>query len=104
MVQEKIVKRISELWEGGTTNENSIIEKIQSEFQVSANDAETMLELTKAGFLRASFIISGKNFPKNNLNNNPIVKKAIQVALSNSGKSELYKKAVKKRRWWKFWK
>ena len=104
MNQDKIVKRIFELWEEGVQNEKTIIEKIQSEFQISANDAEAIFELTQTGFFRASFIISGKKYPDNNLNNHPIVKAALKLALANLGKPELHVDSVRKNPWWKFWK
>ena len=103
MNQDKIVKRISDLWEEGMQNENTIIEKLQTEFQISANEAETTLELTQSGFFRASFIISGKKYPENNLDNHPIVKAALKLALSNLGRPDLYIESVKQNPWWKFW-
>jgi hypothetical protein len=104
MNQEKITQKIFDLWDEGIKDENTIIEMIQSEFQVSTNDAETIFDLTQVGALRAAFITSGKDFPASNLNNNPIVKAAIKIALSNLGKSDLYKEPVKQRPWWIFWK
>ena len=103
MNQDKIVKRISDMWEE-KVNEDSIIEKIQSEFQISLNDAEKIFELTQIGFLRASFINAGKKYPENNLTKNAIVETATKVALANLGKLHLYNTPVNQREWWKFWK
>ena len=104
MSQERLISRIADLWEEGIKEDVLIIEKIQHEFQLSRNDAEWILELTQAGFLRAGLIISKVNYPTSNLNNNLIVKTATKIALERLGKSDLYNEPNNRYRWWKFWK
>jgi len=101
---DKVVERIFSLWDQGIKDETAMIKTIAAEFNLEETDAESFYELTQAGYLRAGFISQGKSYPKNNLNENPIVLSALKIGLYKLGHSELFKIDIKpKRPWWKFW-
>ena len=90
-----IVKRIFDLLNSENSNEQIIIDKIESEFEISTDEAQTVLELTKTGLFRASFISKGLQYPTNNLSDNPIVIAAQKLTLE--------KLNLQKKKWWLFW-
>jgi len=99
-----VVERIFSLWDKKVKEDEIIIDTICTEFNISNNDAESLLELTQAGVLRANFIFKGQQYPKSNLNNNPIVKSAMGIMLSKLGRPDLYETVIKQKEpWWKFW-
>ena len=100
----KIIERIFSLWDKGVKDDEIIIDTICIEFNISNNDAESLLELTQAGALRANFIFNGQQYPNSNLNNNPIVRSAMGIVLSKLGRPDLYETIIKQEKpWWKFW-
>jgi hypothetical protein len=99
-----VVERILSLFDEGIKDNEIIIDTICAEFYISNDDAGSLLELTQAGLLRANFIFSGQQYPKSNLNNNPIVRSAMKIGLSKLGRADLYETVIKQNRpWWKFW-
>jgi hypothetical protein len=98
-----VVERIFSLWDEGVKDDEIIIGMISEEFNISNDDGESLLELTQAGFLRANFIFNGQQYPKSNLNNNPIVKSAMKIGLSKLGRADLYENIKQNKPWWKFW-
>jgi hypothetical protein len=98
-----VVERIFSLFDEGIKDDEIIIDTICAEFHISNDDAESLLELTQAGLLRANFIFSGQQYPKSNLNNNPIVRSAIKIGLSKLGRADLYENIKQNKPWWKFW-
>lgn len=101
---DTVVNRIIALWEAGIKDDIVVIEKIQSEFQITENEAETALELTQTGLFRAGIIANGQKYSNNNLTKNPIVTTALRIGLTKLGRPELYKTAVcQGKPWWKFW-
>ena len=101
---DTIVELVFSMHDQGVTDDSLIIEKLKSEFSLSTNDAETVLELIQTGLFRASFIAGGQTYPKNNLFDNTIVNAAIKIVLKKLGHTELYKSTVAvKRPWWKLW-
>ncbi|KIC92923.1 hypothetical protein [Flavihumibacter solisilvae] len=100
MQPDKLVSRIFELWEDDKSDENWVLERIQREFNLSIEEAESALELTKTGCFRAQLIFAGKKYPRNNLCDNPILISAIKIALIKSGRPKLGEKQSKP--WWKF--
>lgn len=99
---DTIIERIFSLWDAGVKDDEVIINTISDEFNLESNDAESFLELTQAGYLRANFIIKRQQYPKSNLNNNPIVKSAIAFGLSKLGQPNATRSKQNKP-WWKFW-
>ncbi|HWJ28952.1 MAG TPA: hypothetical protein VNS32_20580, partial [Flavisolibacter sp.] len=67
-----LVNKIIALWDAGIKDDATVIEKIQSEFQISENEAETVLELTQTGLFRAQIMSNGQGqkYPKSNLTKN----------------------------------
>ena len=103
IVADNIVNRILSLWDEEVTDEATIIKTIQSEFELSMDDAEMALELTQTGLFRAQIICTGNSYPANNLNDNPIVRSAIKIGPTKLGRPELYTLATRKNKpWWKF--
>ena len=101
---DKLVSRILEFWEANEFDEETIMERIQTEFKMSKEDAELAIELTKTGHFRAQLFATGQKYPKNNLNNNPIVNSAIKLTLLKLGRPELYAITIQQGKpWWKFW-
>ena len=99
-----IVERIFLLWDEGVKDDEIIIDTICAEFNISNIDAESLLELTQAGLLRANFIFNGQQYPKSNLNNNPIVRSAMGIGLSKLGRPDLSETITEQNKpWWKFW-
>lgn len=101
---DKLVNSILALWDAGIKDDGFVIEKLESEFGISKDDAELALELTKTGLFRAQIISSGVTYPKNNLSNNQIITSALKIGLTKLGRQELYAKIVNQNKpWWKFW-
>lgn len=98
-----LVNRVFELWDSGIKDDVTIITQLQSEFHISENNAESVFELTQTGCLRAYFKAAGQSYPKNNLEDNAIVKSALRICLVKLGKPELNKDPDKKKPWWKLW-
>ena len=109
MLNDQDINRLVEftysLLDQGGLDDQAIIEKISSEFPFDDCDAETVLELVRTGLFRASIIAGGLEYPKNNLESDPIVSTAIKIELAKLGRPELYKdnKDSNKKKWWKFW-
>ena len=101
---DMIVEKIFSLWDAGVKDDETIINTISDEFKIERNDAESFLELTQAGLLRANFIFNGQEYPKSNLNSNPIVRSAMGIGLSKLGRPDLSETIRKQNKpWWKFW-
>jgi hypothetical protein len=101
---DKVVEKIFSLWDAGVKDDETLINTISDEFNIERNDAESFLELTQAGLLRANFIFNGQQYPKSNLNNNPIIRSAMGIGLSKLGRPDLFEPITKENKpWWKFW-
>jgi propanediol dehydratase large subunit len=99
-----IVNKVVALLNSERETDLTIINKVVNEFKIDENEAESVLELTKTGLFRAQFISSGQIYPKNNLQDNPVLKAALKIGLEKLGKLELYENLYPKRRpWWKIW-
>jgi len=102
---KSIVQRIFECWNNDIKDDEVILNKLISEFHLSIDDAEWTLERVKTGAFRASIISTGSSYPKNNLENDPIVKEALSFALAAIGyKEETLVSIPKQKSWWMFWK
>jgi hypothetical protein len=101
---EIIVEKVVALLNSERETDLSIINKVVNEFKIDENEAESVLELTKTGLFRAQFISTGQLYPKNNLEDNPVLKAALKIGLEKLGKLELYENLYPTSRpWWKLW-
>jgi hypothetical protein len=103
-VSDKVVNRVLDLWDAGIKDDSIIESKLQEEFGISTDEAETVIEFTKAGLFRAMIISKGQRYPQNNLPKHPIMKSALKAGLIRLKDSDLDERTVRKLKpWWKFW-
>jgi hypothetical protein len=100
-----IVQKIFDCWKNDIKDDAIILGTLIAEFGLSINDAEWILERVKTAAFRASIISTGSSYPKNNLENDPVVKEALELALRElelTGRSS--DRLSKQKSWWMFWK
>lgn len=101
---DRLVDRIMNLWDEGIEDDSKVIEIIGTEFQMTIDEAEWALELTRTGLFRARFISSGQKYPTSNLWDEPILVSALKAGLTKLGRPELFEITLRQARpWWKIW-
>ena len=99
-----IVNKVRELWDNGYQDDEKIQRELESTFDLTDDDAAWALEMVKTGTFRALIISSGKKYPNNNLDDEPVLSEALRTKLVELGKADLITSAGKKNSsWWKFW-